>query len=238
MPEVVDDARRPGQLVPVRRGQAAQREPVEIAAAGEQDDQQDREQEGRHRVADDDQARGPDVEPRAVAHRLGDAEGNRDQIGQERRPDAERDRNRHPFDHEVGDLAVLEEALAEIEGQVVAQHDEEALVHRLVEAELLLQFRDELRVQPLGAAIASRRPLLLGRGLGAGADLGARPAAEACRGLDRGALQPGEDLLDRAAGGRLDDQEVEDHDPEQRRDHQQQAADDIGDHRGRMLRDA
>ena len=58
VPEVVGDpvpART--SSAPVVGDQAAQREPVEVAAAGEQHDQQDGEQEARDRVADDDDRR-------------------------------------------------------------------------------------------------------------------------------------------------------------------------------------
>src|SRR3546814_8697503 len=48
-----------------------------------------------------------------------------------------------------------EEALAKIERQVVADHQEEALMRRLVETELALQLGDELRPQTLRAAIGA-----------------------------------------------------------------------------------
>ena len=57
-------------------------------------------------------------------------------------------------------------------------------------------------------------------------------AAEARRRPTRRALQLRDHLLDRPARRRLDDDEVEHHDPEQRRDHEQQAAEDVGEHRG------
>src|SRR3546814_4025894 len=56
------------------RGQPAQWKPVEILAAGEDDDQQYGEEEGGDGVADDDDRAGGDIEARAVARRLGDAE--------------------------------------------------------------------------------------------------------------------------------------------------------------------
>ena len=45
------------------------------------------------------------------------------------------------------------------------------------------------------------------------------------------ALHAGDDLLHRSAGGGLDDDEVEDHDAEQGRRHEQQPAQDVGGHR-------
>ena len=56
MPEVVEDRARPGEIAPIVGGQAAQRKPLQIAAAGEEHDQQDGEQEGRDGAADDDGA--------------------------------------------------------------------------------------------------------------------------------------------------------------------------------------
>src|SRR5262249_34868646 len=153
MPEIVEDLQPPGELRPVFRCQSAQRKDLHERPAGEQDDEQDGEQESRYRVADDDDARGPYVELRTDAHRLADAERDRDQIAQQRHPDAERYRDRQFLADQVQDAYVAEIALAEVEADIVSEHDEEALVGRLVEAELLLQALDELRIEPLRAAI-------------------------------------------------------------------------------------
>src|SRR3546814_12365180 len=75
VPEVIPDLRIPRQLAGMGRGQPAQWKPVEILAAGENDDQQYGEEEGGDGVADDDDRAGGDIEARAVARRLGDAEG-------------------------------------------------------------------------------------------------------------------------------------------------------------------
>ena len=129
MPGIVADlARCQCHLVEIVGGEAAQREPAEIAAAGEQHDQHDREDEARNGIADDDDAGGPDIEIGAVLHRLADAERNRDEIGDEGEPQAERDRHRHLLDHQVDDRLVAEIALAEIEGEIVLHHQEEALI--------------------------------------------------------------------------------------------------------------
>src|SRR5262249_17071531 len=118
-----------------------------------QDDEQNREQESRDRVADDDGARRPHVELRAVLDRLTDAERDRDQIGQEREPNAERNGDRQLLLDELEDGGVAEIALAEIEARIVPQHQEKALIGRFVEAELLLQALDEFRVEALSAAV-------------------------------------------------------------------------------------
>src|SRR5580700_8073759 len=168
VPEVIQDLVPQRKLRPAVRGQPAQRENLEERAAGEQDDEQDREQESGYGIADDDDAGRPRVERRAVAYRFADAERNRDQVAQQRHPDAERDRDRQllldELDH--GDVAKI--ALAEIEARVIAEHDEKALIGRLVEAELLFQALDEFRIEPLGAAIF-RVDVALGAGLHAAA---------------------------------------------------------------------
>ncbi len=74
---------------------------------------------------------------------------------------------------------------------------------------------DELGRQPLGAAV-----------LAAAAGLGAA-AGDAARGVGRLVLDPGDDLLDRAAGHELDEDEVDEEDPEERRDDEEQAAEDV-----------
>jgi len=66
-----------------------------------------------------------------------------------------------PSDIETGELfldklkhaRVAEKALAEIERGEIPQHKPEALIGRLVEAELLLQALDEFRIEALRAAI-------------------------------------------------------------------------------------
>src|SRR5262249_36098223 len=143
VPEIVEDPHRPGEVAPIVGGEAPQREPLDITAAGEEDDQQYGEQEGRNGAAGYDGGRSPGIEAAAVAQGLGDAERDRDQIDDQRRPDADRDRDRHLLQDEADHRGVAEEALAEIEGGVAAQHDPEALADRLVEAVILLDSLDE-----------------------------------------------------------------------------------------------
>src|SRR5262249_59750830 len=143
-----------------------QRENIEERPAGEQDDEQDREQESGNGVADNDGARGPHVEVRSVLDRFADAERDRDQIGQQGKPDAERDGDRQLLLDELEHRGVAKIALAEIEAQIVPQHEEEALVGWLVEAELLLQALDEFRVEALRATIFRARRVHRGAAAG------------------------------------------------------------------------
>src|SRR5580692_5850584 len=219
VPEIIEDLVPQRKLRPAVGGQPAQRENLEKRAAGEQDDEQDREQEPGDGIADDDDAGGPGVERRAVAHRLADAERNRDQVAQQRHPDAERYRDRQLLLDELDHGDVAEIALAEIEARIVAEHDEKALISRLVEAELLFQALDEFRIEPLGAAIF-RIDVALGAALHAAR---AEVAGGAGNARGRPGIAAGElrdDALHRPAGGELHHDERYQHDPENRGNHE------------------
>ena len=102
----------------------------------------------------------------------------------------------------------------------------------LVEAILLLQILDELRIKPLRTAVAAGGAPAKGglTGLGTGRHVTRRRAADARRGLDVGAGDLGDKLFHRTARGGLDDGEIDHHDAEQGRYDEQQPADDISDH--------
>ena len=76
------------------------------------------------------------------------------------------------------------------------------------------------------SALIAHRPRIVAGPAG----LAARAAADPRRRIDLGALDLRDDALDRPAGHELDDGECHQHDPEQGRDHQQQAFEDIGAH--------
>src|SRR5690606_16108368 len=223
MPEVIGDLAPGAQLLPVVGGQPAQREPVEITATGEQYDQQDRQQAAGNGVADDDQRTGPDIERRAVANGLADAQGNGDQIGDQRGPQPQGDGHRHLLDDQIDDAGITEKAVAEIEGQVALDHEPKALMGRLVEAVHALDLGDDLRIQPLGAAVAA-----------AAGDLRVHAAGNTAGGALE-ALEVGDHLFHRAARGGLDDQEVDQQDAEQGGNDQQQTPNDVGQHGSGLL---
>ena len=160
VPQVVAHLGQGAQVIEVVRGQPTQGKPVEVGAAGEQDDQQDGEQEAGNGVGHEDDGAAPDVEGLPVAHRLGDAQRNGDGVDQQQRPKPEGNRHRQPLQHQVHHGAILEVAVAEIEAQIVPHHQQKAFVGWLVEAELLLEAGDQFRVQPGTARIATiaRRP--------------------------------------------------------------------------------
>ena len=218
---------RPSEVGEIVGGEPAQREDLPERAAAEQNHQQDREQEARDRIAENDQRRGHGVEARAVSHRLPDAERNRDRVGDERHPHAERDRDRQLLLDQLEHRHVTIIALAEVEGRIVAHENPEPLERRLVEAVLFLELLDEFRIEALRAAIARRD--VAARLRRAGADLAAAAAEPSRRALVR-ALQLRDRALDRPAGHELHDRERDRHDAEDGRDHQKQAAQDIGEH--------
>ena len=101
--------------------------------------------------------------------------------------------------------------------EIVAEHDQEALGRRLVEAEHPANVSDDMRVEPAAAAIGA----VTGRhGLAAAASHSGGGAAMA--------LQLGDHLLDRAARGELHDDEIDGDDAEEGGDQQQQAAEEVG----------
>ena len=101
-------------------------------------------------------------------------------------------------------------------------------MHRLVEAELALELLDEGRVEALRPARAARAAVA-GRPRDRAGELAAA-ARDPVGGGTADLLDLGDDLLDRAARCGLDDDEVDDHDPEQRGNDQQQAPEDVGEH--------
>src|SRR5690606_30501233 len=133
-------------------------------------------------------------------------------------------------------------ASAEIEAQVVADHPEEAFDHRLVEAILLLKLADIRIGKSLRGAVAKAADVEMappaiatvgGRLRVAGRLADIVVAAGDARGRsDRHSLCFRNRLFDRAAWCELDDHEVDHHDPEQGRNHEQQTSDDVGDHSG------
>src|SRR5690606_25280907 len=116
---------------------------------------------------------------------------------------------------EVDHADIAEIAATEIESQIVPQHLAETFQRRLVETELLFQIGDELRVQPLRAAIFGIDRAAVDSALPEIAAT-ARKAVESVAALS-GKLR--DHPLDRTAGGELNDGEGNGHDAENRRDH-------------------
>ena len=220
MPEIIDDLPVPGEVRPAVGGQAAQREDVEERAAGEQDDQKDGEQEAGNRKSDNNDGRGPGVEPGSVHHSLADAERDRDQIGQERHPDAERHRDRQLLLDQLQHADVAEIAFAEVEAREIPQHQRETFRRRLVEAELLFQALDEIGIEPLRAAILGIDGVAGCADLTAIAEIAARRAGNPRGAAGIGAGELRDDALHRSARRELHDDKGHEQDAQQGREHQ------------------
>src|SRR5262249_29724739 len=110
-------------------------------------------------------------------------------------------------------------APAEIESREIPHHQGEAFRRWLVEAELLFQLLDEIRIEPL------RSPIFRVDDICGGARGTARAEIALAAGNTRGAAGVGagklrDDALDRSARRELDDQEGDEENSEQRRNHQ------------------
>lgn len=227
MPEVVQNLVAKGELLPPRRCQAAQREPVEVAAAREKDHEQDGEQEDRDGVAHDHERACPDVEARAVAHGLHDAQGDGQGVDDERAPQSERQGNGDFFADELKHALAAEKALAQVERGVIFEHLDVARPKGLVEAVHALDAPHNLRVQALGSAIGGR-----GGSLGRDVAPGRLPSrsADPRGGGHVQSLQLGYHLLHRTAGGGLDDEEIERQDAQQGRNDEGETPQDVDEH--------
>src|SRR6185436_1912406 len=114
---------------------------------------------------------------------------------------------------------------AEVEPGVVAQHDEEALPRGLVEAELLLELLDQLGIDPARGARRAFLTRTAARGC-----LRGTGAAHARGGLPRVPANLRDHEIDRSARRCLHDDEVRQHDADERRHDEQEPAREIGDH--------
>src|SRR5690606_3358923 len=160
--------------------------------------------------------------------RLADAERDGNRVGNQRDPEPERDGDGHLLQDQIHHRDVAKVALTEIETDVVPDHQQEAFMRRLVEAELLFQLLNELGVKALRTAIAGvdARAFKL-------AGIHGLAAADARVGTASLTGDLSYDLLDRAAGCELDDDEGNEHDPKKGGDHEEQTPENIGSHQTR-----
>src|SRR5690606_38763363 len=122
----------------------------------------------------------------------------------------------HFLDNQFGDAPIPIETVPEVEHGITFEHKPKTLGEGLVEPIELFDAGDQFRVQSLGTPVLKIRAALhLGFYL---------PAAESALDLGAHTLELGQGLLNGAAGGGLNDQEVDQHDSEQGRNDQQQTA--------------
>ena len=222
MPEIVQNLLPPGQFRPVVGNKAAQREPRDHRPAGEDHHQQDREQKAGHGIADNDQSAGPDIEGRAVAHCLRDAEWNGDQIDDQRAPQPERGGDRQFVENQLHHRRIAEEAVAEIEGQIAAHHVDESVRPVACRSRKGRGFPRPARPADRGRRDSRCRT-----------STGRQPRCrlrKPCGGVGLGPAQRRQHLFDRSAGGELDDGEVDHHDAEQCERDKGQTAQDVSEH--------
>ena len=209
MPEVIHHLAHRAQFIKVRRGQPAQREPLQLPA---KDDQQRHAQhKARNGIADQNQDRGGQIKARACTHCLGNAQRHGDQIADEKRPQSQTDGDRQLLFDQRPDTFVLEKAGAQIKARKLAQHLHKALQGRLVKAIERLDFFQPFRVHPLPAAIAH----------------GCTFCTTARTGL--GLCQI---LLHRATGHKLDDDKGQQQHAQESGNHEQNTFENIGKHGG------
>ena len=113
--ELPGDLSPHAQVLPVVGPEAAERKHVPETAAAEQHEQRRAERPARNRVAEKDEHAADEIELRAVAHGLDDAERHADQIAQEESGQAEEDRDGKPRLDHVPDRILVDVRRAEIE---------------------------------------------------------------------------------------------------------------------------
>ena len=208
VPEVVSDLAQEGKFGEIRRGQAAQGKPVQIAAPGKEHDEQDGEKEAGDGVAHDHHGAGPHVEARAVAHGLAYAQGDGDHVDDDRGPQPQGNGHGKLVDDQVRNPAAAKKTFAEVKESVVPYHEHVAREQRLVEAVEFLDGGDELRIQPLRATVfvgGLAPPGILHRGVRA-------RAADALHARGLRAFQAGDELVHGATRSHLHDEKVHGHD--------------------------
>ena len=203
VPEVHDFPEETEVLKVVAR-ETTQREYIQIRTAREEDDEQNAERISRHHVAREYHSRTERIEFAPVMYRLPEAKRYTDQVAQEERRDTEEERNREAAHDDVPDRKTVGVARAQVQVQHVPEPREVTLPGGLVKTEVRLDLRYLVGRQSLRGI----HPALHGRGL----------------------LRTRNHFLHGAARQHLDENKTHQRNPDERRDHEQQAAEDIGSH--------
>ena len=209
MPQVVHHFGTHGERGPVAGGQAAQRKPLQLAAKHHQ--QSHAQHKTGNRITDQHHQTGQGVKPGTGTNRFGNAQRNRHQVAQEKRPQTQTDGDRQFFFHQLPNILGVEKTLAQIEAGKLPQHLHKTLQRRFVKAIQRFDFGDALGIHALPAPVAC--------------------AADRCALAARvPALQLRHHLLHRPAGHELNHHKGQQQNAEQGGDHQQQAFNDIAQH--------
>ncbi len=210
VPQVVGDLVPQTELRPAVGHQPAQRKPLQPGAARKQHQQQHAQHEAWNGVAHQHRNAGGHIEAAAMPHRLGDAQWNGNQIGEQKIPQAQRDGDRQPLFDQRPHRFVVVIAATEVEMRELPQHVEVALQRRLVETVELAQLGELLGRDALRTTVNALR-----RG------------GFTCRTAFL-AAQLRHHLLHRPAGDELHHDEGEGEHAQQGGNHQQYALEDIG----------
>ena len=203
VPEVHDFSEEREILEVVAR-EAAQRENVEVRTARKENDEQDTECIAGHHVARENDTRAERVELAPMMHGLPQTERNANQVTQEERSDTEEQRNREAAHDDIPDREAVGVAGTEVEVQHVPEPGQVALPGGLVKAEVRLDLGNLVGRERLGSIY----PALHGRGL----------------------LRTRNHFLHGTARQKLDEDEAHQRNPDESRNHQKQAAEDIRTH--------
>ena len=215
VPEVVHHLAAPAELLPVGRGQAAQGKPLQLPAKHHQ--QSHAQNKARNGITDQHQQAGEGVKSRAGANRLGNAQRHGYQVTEKKRPQAQTDGHGQLFLNQAPDVLGVEKALTQIELGKLFEHHPEPLDRWFVKAVEGFDFGNAGGVHALSAAVTASR---------------CRSALPACV----APLQLRDHLLHRATGHKLDHHKGHQQNPEQGRNHQQQAFENVGQHGSRGFR--
>lgn len=203
MPEVCDFPEE-REIFEVIAREAAQREDVEVRTARKEDDEQDAECITGHHVARENDARAERIELAPMMHGLPQTERDANQITQEERGDTEEQRNREAAHDDIPDRETVGVAGTEVEVQNVPEPGQVAFPSGLVKAEVRLDLGYLVGRKRLGGIY----PALHGRGL----------------------LRTRNHFLHGTARQKLDEYKTHQRNPDEGRDHQKQAAEDIRTH--------
>ncbi len=214
MPGVIRDFAKQAEVFEIVRGQPPQWEDLPVGPTCKKHQEHDGKQKRWDCIGGDDHAAGPGVKTRAIAQRLANAHGDGNHIGDQGRPEPERDRHRHFFKHQLGHINLAKIALAKVKLQVVDQHLAKTFQRRLIQAKLFFQLLNELRRQALTTSIA-----VVGFDHGAATGI-PTTAGKALKHVTT-ALKLRDHLLHRATGNKLHQGKIYHHDAKQCWDHQQ-----------------
>ena len=159
VPQIILDFARPRQRVKIIADQTALREPRKKAASAKQHQQHQTQHKRRYGITDQHHHPRYRIKTAAVAHRLGNAQRDTNQISQEKRPQAQAHRHRHFLFDQLEHGFMMEKTLAQIKTGKPPHHIRKPRQRRLVETVQRIQRRQIFRTDAVAVFhdIARRR---------------------------------------------------------------------------------